>query len=59
MLFQNIKIPDNIIFTSDGDKYIEDVITDYKYIYHIRIDSDNMFSKDFIENLYQVDIMKA
>ena len=49
------KLPDNIIFTSDGDKYIEDAIADYKYIYHIRIDSDNMFSKDFIENLYQVE----
>lgn len=48
------KLPDNIVFTDDGDKYIEEAINGYGYIYHIRIDSDNMFSKDYIKTLYDV-----
>lgn len=48
------KLPENIIFTDDGDSYIEKLIDGYKYIYHIRIDSDNMFSSDYIEELSKV-----
>lgn len=54
-LSRHPKLPDNIVFTDDGDKFIEEAIDGYKYIYHIRIDSDNMFSKDYIENLHKVD----
>lgn len=49
------KLPENIVFTDDGDKYIQETIDGYKYIYHIRIDSDNMFNKDYIENLHKFD----
>lgn len=48
------KLPDNIIFTDDGDKTIKEIISDYKYMYHIRIDSDNMFSPDYIEQLHNI-----
>ncbi|EQK43167.1 rhamnosyl transferase family protein [[Clostridium] bifermentans ATCC 638] len=47
------KLPDNVIFTSDGDETIYSLIQGYDYIYHIRIDSDNMFSKDYIDILYK------
>lgn len=48
------KLPDNIIFTDDGDSCIEKLIEGYEYIYHIRIDSDNMFSSDYIEQLHNI-----
>lgn len=51
-LSKHEKLPDNIIFTSDGDEAIYSLMQGYDYIYHIRIDSDNMFSKDFIDILY-------
>ncbi|GAA0091458.1 hypothetical protein UT300009_14860 [Paraclostridium bifermentans] len=47
------KLPDNVIFTPDGDETIYSLIQGYDYIYHIRIDSDNMFSKDYIDILYK------
>lgn len=46
------RLPDNVIFTTGGDDVIYDLIQENNYMYHIRIDSDNMFSKDFIEILY-------
>lgn len=48
------KLPSNIIFTIDGDNVIKDLIKDYEYIYHIRIDSDNMYEKNFIDALYKI-----
>lgn len=48
-------LPDNVMFTSNGDEYIEKVIDGYKYIYHIRLDSDNMYSKDFVQQLYDIE----
>ena len=45
------ELPDNIIFT---DKYIEETkkkIVDYKYLYFVRIDSDDMFQRNFIQKL--------
>ena len=47
------KLPDNVIFTPDGDETIYSLIQGYDYMYHIRIDSDNMFSKDYIDILYK------
>lgn len=49
------ELPSNIIFTDCGDDIIEKIISDYKYIYHIRIDSDNMFRYDYIDQLYSID----
>lgn len=46
-------LPDNVIFTSDGDETIYSLIQGYDYMYHIRIDSDNMFSNDYIDILYK------
>lgn len=48
------QLPDNILFTDDGDSTIKEIISGYKYIYHIRIDSDNMFSPDYIEKLHNI-----
>ncbi|MDK2587405.1 glycosyltransferase [Romboutsia sedimentorum] len=48
------RLPGNIIFTDDGDNKIKEIISDYKYIYHIRIDSDNMFNSDYIEQLHNI-----
>lgn len=52
------KLPDNIIFTHDGDNTIKEIIKDYEYMYHIRIDSDNMFSTDYIEQLHNIKYYK-
>lgn len=49
------KLPDNIIFTDDGDNLIKEIISPYKYVFHIRIDSDNMFSPDYIDQLYKIE----
>lgn len=53
-LARHSKLPNNIIFSDDGGQAIEDLIEGYKYIYHIRIDSDNMFAKDYIEQLHHI-----
>lgn len=52
------KLPNNIIFTYDGDSTIKEIIKDYKYIYHIRLDSDNMFAPDYIEQLHNIKYYK-
>lgn len=52
------KLPDNIIFTDDGDNLIKEIIRPYKYVFHIRIDSDNMFSPDYIDQLYKIENYK-
>lgn len=54
-LVRHQKLPKNIIFTTQGDRCIENLIKGYQYIYHIRIDSDNMFTQDYIEQLYHIE----
>lgn len=48
------KLPGNILFTDNGDYTIKQLISTYKYIYHIRIDSDNMFSNNYIDQLHNI-----
>jgi len=45
------KLPGNIVFTCEADKIIEDVMQNDDYLYHVRIDSDNMYKFDFIEQI--------
>jgi hypothetical protein len=45
------QLPDNIIFTYEADKIIEEVMQNYDYLYHVRIDSDNMYHFDFIQQV--------
>lgn len=49
------KLPNNIIFTTDGDEFIKNSIKKYDYLYHIRLDSDNMYSTDFIQILWNME----
>lgn len=45
------KLPDNIILTPHYYQEMEKIIKDYKYLYLVRIDSDDMYHKDFIQKL--------
>lgn len=45
-------LPSNIVFTSNGHKIIRNYIEGGDYVYQIRLDSDNMYSPDFIEKIY-------
>lgn len=44
-------LPDNVIFTKHYYHEINDLIKDYKFLYLVRIDSDDMYHKDFIQKL--------
>jgi hypothetical protein len=45
------KLPDNIIFVTnnEAEEIIEKAINEHNYLYHVRIDSDNMYESHFIE----------
>lgn len=45
------ELPENIVFSSRGDEMIESSIKDYKYIYKLRLDSDNIIHPNFVEQL--------
>lgn len=45
------KLPENIIFTADGDAMIRTLLKRVKYLYHLRIDADNMYDFDFIRKI--------
>ncbi|MDD3392670.1 MAG: sugar nucleotide-binding protein [Bacilli bacterium] len=45
------KLPDNVIFTQHYYREINEQIKNYKYLYFVRIDSDDMYHKDFIQKL--------
>lgn len=44
-------LPDNIIFTEHYHREIKKIIWQYKYLYLVRIDSDDMYCKEFIQKL--------
>lgn len=47
-------LPDNVRFDTipNNNKDILKYIEKYDYLYHIRLDSDNLYQKDFIQKLY-------
>jgi dTDP-4-dehydrorhamnose reductase len=45
------KLPDNIVFTKHYHQDIKEIIPYYKYLYFVRIDSDDMYEKNFIQKL--------
>lgn len=49
------KLPDNIIFISDPTEYISKAVEENDYLYHVNIDSDNMYDIDFIDQLDKFD----
>lgn len=53
-LSQYEKLPDNIIFTSTMPKDTIRLINGYEYLYQVRIDSDNMFHPEFIQQLHDI-----
>lgn len=44
------KLPDNIVFVtnSEAEQIIDDTVNNYEYLFHVRVDSDNMYDIDFI-----------
>ncbi len=44
-------LPDNIVFTDSYYRDIAKILPFYKTLYFVRIDSDDIYSKDFIEKL--------
>lgn len=45
------KLPNNIIFTDNYMEKIKDIIVDYNYLYFVRIDSDDMYQRNYIQKL--------
>lgn len=45
------KLPDNIKFTNNYYKNISEILPFYKTLYFVRIDSDDMYDKNFIQRL--------
>lgn len=50
-LARHPKLTDNIIFTTRPDEVREEAMKGYNYLYNVIIDSDNMYSSDFIEKI--------
>lgn len=50
------KLPDNIHFidAKQSNSLIIEATKDYEYFYLVRIDSDNMYHKDFVQKLYDL-----
>ena len=46
-------LPDNIIFTCEPDKIRDQAMEGHDYLYQVIIDSDNMYSSDFIQKVNQ------
>ena len=46
------KLPNNIVFTDNYMEEIKKLIVDYEYLYFVRIDSDDMYQKDYIQKLH-------
>lgn len=53
-LARHPKLPDNILFTSQAEEIIEGEMAHTEYLYHGRIDSDNMYHPDFIKKINQL-----
>lgn len=53
------RLPENIIFTSDGEGFIKNAIKKYYYLYHIRLDSDNMYNVNFIQALWNMEYVEG
>ncbi|WP_054739950.1 glycosyltransferase [Cellulosilyticum ruminicola] len=53
-LAKRLPLPPNIHFdtTYSNSKAVMKDINNYDYLYHIRLDSDNLYHKDFIQKLY-------
>lgn len=51
-LKQYPKLPNNIYFTSNAQKIIDESMKKHGNLYRVNIDSDNMFHKSFIEKLH-------
>lgn len=47
------KLPNNIIFTPNFNKEISQRIENYDFFYHVRLDSDNMYHREFIDKLHK------
>lgn len=45
------KLAENIIFTCEGNKVIKNLISDYEYLYMVRLDSDDMYHPSFVQQL--------
>lgn len=45
------KLPNNIIFTPNGDEILKSAIKGYEYLYHVRLDSDNLYHPNYIDQI--------
>lgn len=45
------KLPENIIFTAQGQSIVNHLIKDYDFFYQVRLDSDDMYHPTFIQQL--------
>lgn len=46
------KLPPNIMFTTQADRLREEVMKNHDYLYHVIIDSDNMYEAHFIDQVH-------
>ncbi|CEO25318.1 hypothetical protein NE452_06495 [Paeniclostridium sordellii] len=49
------KLAENVIFTCEGEKVIKNLISDYEYLYMVRLDSDDMYHPSFVQQLIDFD----
>ncbi len=54
LLLKYPKLPNNIIFTTNTRKWIKENIKDYKYLYLVRLDCDDMYHPTFIQQLIDI-----
>ncbi len=47
-------LPKNIIFTNNYHREIKKIIINYRYLFLVRIDSDDMYDKNFIHKLHLI-----
>jgi hypothetical protein len=50
------KLPDNIVFATDGDLLFKNISKQYRTILKLRLDSDNIIHPSFVDRLYQLDL---
>ena len=52
-------LPENIIFTYEAHAIIDSIMNNSKWLYHVVIDSDNMYASNFIERLLAFQFKEA
>lgn len=55
LLIKYPKLPNNIVFSPEGDNLIKANVLGYDHVYKLRLDSDNIIHPTFVEQLKKID----